>query len=77
MAVAAPPAMKIPQYINGEWVESHASEWLDVVNPATSEVLGGVPISDSAEVTRAIDAAEAAFPVWRRTAAEDRIQPLF
>src|SRR5467141_2894871 len=77
MTVAAPPATKIPQFINGQWVESHASEWLDVVNPATAEVLGRVPISDAAEVTRAIDAAQAAYPEWRRTPAEDRIQPLF
>ena len=40
MTVAAPPATKIPQFINGQWIESHASEWLDVVNPATAEVLG-------------------------------------
>ncbi len=77
MTVAAPPATKIPQFINGQWVESHASEWLDVVNPATAEVLGRVPMSDAAEVTRAIDAAQAAYPEWRRTPAEDRIQPLF
>src|SRR3981189_3010091 len=77
MTVAAPPAEKMPQFINGQWVESHASELLDVVNPATAEVLGRVPMSDAAEVTRAIDAAQAAFPEWRRTPAEDRIQPLF
>jgi malonate-semialdehyde dehydrogenase (acetylating)/methylmalonate-semialdehyde dehydrogenase len=77
MTVAAPPATKIPQFINGQWIESHASEWLDVVNPATAEVLGRVPMSDAAEVTRAIDAAQAAYPEWRRTPAEDRIQPLF
>src|SRR4030088_1350445 len=77
MTVAAPPATKIPQFINGQWVESNASEWLDVVNPATAEVLGRVPISDAAEVTRAIDAAQAAHPEWRRTPAEDHSQPLF
>src|SRR6202163_2212411 len=77
MTVAAPPATKIPQFIDGQWIESHASEWLDIVNPATAEVLGRVPMSDAAEVTRAIDAAQAAFPEWRRTPAEDRIQPLF
>src|SRR5258707_13307203 len=77
MTVAAPHVEKIPQFINGQWVESRASEWLDVVNPATAEVLGRVPISDAAEVTRAIDAAQAAYPEWRRTPAEDRIQPLF
>jgi len=77
MTIAAPPANKIPQFINGEWIESQAAEWLDVVNPATAEVLGRVPVSDAAEVTRAIDAAQAAYPEWRRTPAEDRIQPLF
>ena len=77
MTVAAPLATKIPQFINGQWIESHASEWLDVVNPATAEVLGRVPMSDAAEVTRAIDAAQAEYPEWRRTPAEDRIQPLF
>src|ERR1700685_3574188 len=77
MTVAAPPATKIPQFINGEWIESRSSEWQDVLNPATAEVFGRVPISDAAEVTRAIDAAQAAYPEWRRTPAEDRIQPLF
>src|ERR1700684_2045717 len=77
MTVAAPPATKIPQFINGEWIESQSSEWQDVVNPATAEVLGRVAIADAAEVRRAIEAAEAAYPEWRRTPAEDRIQPLF
>src|ERR1700678_4074000 len=77
MTVAAPPITKVPQFINGEWIESRSSEWQDVLNPATAEVFGRVPISDAAEVTRAINAAQAAFPEWRRTPAEDRIQPLF
>src|SRR6202167_5438635 len=77
MTVAAPPITKVPQFINGEWIESRSSEWQDVLNPATAEVLGRVPISGAAEVTRAIDAAQAAYPGWRRTPAEDRIQPLF
>src|ERR1039457_2166661 len=77
MTVGAPPANKIPQFINGEWVELQASEWQDVVNPATAEVLGCFRVSGAEEVTRAIDAARAAYPEWRRTPAEDRIQPLF
>src|ERR1700722_5671834 len=77
MTAAAPPTTKIPNFINGEWVESRAIEWLDVVNPATAEVLGRTPISDAGEVTGGINAAQAAFPEWRRTPAEDRIQPLF
>jgi len=77
MSTAVITETKIPNYINGEWVESSAREWSDVINPATAEVLGKVPLSDTAEVTKAIDAAAAAFPAWRRTPPEDRIQPLF
>src|SRR5271157_152122 len=77
MTVAAPPLAKIPNYINGQWQDSAASEWQDVFNPATGEVLTRVPLSDNAEVTRAIESAAAAFPAWRRTPPEDRIQPLF
>jgi malonate-semialdehyde dehydrogenase (acetylating)/methylmalonate-semialdehyde dehydrogenase len=77
MTLAAPPLTKIPNYINGEWQDSSASEWQDVTNPATGEILARVPLSDNAEVTRAIDAAAAAYPAWRRTPPEDRIQPLF
>src|ERR1700740_307130 len=77
MSTAVLTETKIPNYINGEWVESSAREWSDVINPATAEVLGKVPLSDTVEVTKAIDAAAAAFPAWRRTPPEDRIQPLF
>jgi malonate-semialdehyde dehydrogenase (acetylating)/methylmalonate-semialdehyde dehydrogenase len=77
MTVAAPPLTKVPNYINGQWQDSNATEWQDVVNPATGEVLAQVPLSANAEVTRAIGAAFAAYPAWRQTPPEDRIQPLF
>src|SRR5579863_109963 len=77
MTVAAPLLTKVPNYINGQWQDSIADEWQDVANPATGEVLARVPLSDNAEATRAIEAAAAAFPGWRRTPPEDRIQPLF
>src|ERR1700680_703093 len=75
--VAAPLTTKLTNYINGEWIDSGASEWRDVINPATDEVLAQVPLADSAEVNQAVEAAAAAFPDWRRTPPEDRIQPLF
>jgi malonate-semialdehyde dehydrogenase (acetylating) / methylmalonate-semialdehyde dehydrogenase len=77
MSVAAPPAIKLTNYINGQWTDSHATEWRDVVNPATGEVLASVPLADAAEVATAVEAAAAAFREWRRTPPEDRIQPLF
>jgi malonate-semialdehyde dehydrogenase (acetylating)/methylmalonate-semialdehyde dehydrogenase len=77
MSTAIITEAKIPHYIDGQWVESNAREWSEIVNPATGESLGKVPISDAAEITKAIDAAAAAYPAWRRTPPEDRIQPLF
>ena len=77
MTVAAPPLTKVANYINGQWQDSAASEWQDVANPATGEVLARLPLSGNAEVTQAVEAAAAAYPGWRRTPPEDRIQPLF
>jgi malonate-semialdehyde dehydrogenase (acetylating) / methylmalonate-semialdehyde dehydrogenase len=77
MSTAIITEAKVPHYIGGQWVESNAREWSEIINPATGESLGKVPLSDAAEVTKAIDAAAAAFPAWRRTPPEDRIQPLF
>ena len=34
MTIAAPPLTKVPNYVNGQWVESTAAEWFDVTNPA-------------------------------------------
>jgi malonate-semialdehyde dehydrogenase (acetylating)/methylmalonate-semialdehyde dehydrogenase len=75
--VAAPPAIKLTNFINGRWTDSRANEWRDVINPATAEVLAQVPLADAAEVDHAVEAAATAFPDWRRTPPEDRIQPLF
>jgi malonate-semialdehyde dehydrogenase (acetylating) / methylmalonate-semialdehyde dehydrogenase len=77
MSTAIITEAKIPHYIDGQWVESNAREWSEVLNPATGESLGKVPLSDAGEVTKAIAAAAAAYPAWRRTPPEDRIQPLF
>src|SRR5271154_5172245 len=75
--VAAPPITRLTNYINGRWTDSLASEWRDVINPATGETLAQVPLAEAAEVNQAIEAAAAAFPEWRCTPPEDRIQPLF
>ena len=45
-----PPETTILNYINGQWRTSEASEWLDVINPATAELLGRTPLSPAADV---------------------------
>src|SRR5947209_19040961 len=76
MSVAAPPTNKISHFINGQWSGSNSSEWREVVNPATGEILASVPLAGAEDVNAAVEAAAAAFPEWRRTPPEDRIQPL-
>ncbi|HXP46572.1 MAG TPA: CoA-acylating methylmalonate-semialdehyde dehydrogenase [Terriglobales bacterium] len=69
--------IQLPNQIGGRWRNSTASEFLKVVNPATGELLAEVPVSPEREVVEAIEAAAAAFPEWRRTPPEERIQYLF
>lgn len=68
---------KVLNYINGEWRESQAAEVLEVINPATLELLAATPLCPPAEVDEAVQAAYRALPGWRRTPPGDRIQPLF
>ena len=75
--VAAPPVTNLPHYIDGQWYNSHSQQWQEVKNPATGEILARVPLADAAEVARAVEAAALAYPRWRRTPPEERIQPLF
>jgi malonate-semialdehyde dehydrogenase (acetylating)/methylmalonate-semialdehyde dehydrogenase len=77
MSTSAVSPVTVCNYVNGEWVEGGGSEWLEIVNPATHDVIGRAPSSGAAEINAAVEAAAAAFPAWRRTPAEDRIQPLF
>ena len=67
----------LPNYINGQWCASSATEYLDVINPATAEVLAQVPLSTATEVDQAAQAAAAAFITWRRTPPTERVQFLF
>jgi malonate-semialdehyde dehydrogenase (acetylating)/methylmalonate-semialdehyde dehydrogenase len=67
----------LPNYINGQWCASSATEYLDVINPATAELLAQVPLSPASEVNQAAVAAAAAFVTWRRTPPTERVQYLF
>ncbi len=67
----------LQNYVNGSWRPSSAADYLDVINPATAETLGRVPLSPAAEVNEAVQAAEEAFVSWRHVPAPDRIQYLF
>jgi len=60
------------QFIGGEWVDSASGQTLDVVNPATDEVVARVPASDVEDVDRAVRAAQQGFETWQHTTPQDR-----
>jgi len=67
----------LQNYIDGEWVDSKSSRWLDVHNPATDEVIARVPLSSANEVHAAVKAAKDAFQDWRETTPFTRSRYLF
>ncbi len=56
--------------INGQMVG--AERWLDVVNPATEQVIGRIPDCGQGELDAAVDGARTAFKTWRKVALSDR-----
>ena len=69
--------MEILNYVNGEWSKSTTAEGIDVINPATGQVITQTPLGSKADVDSAAKAASDAFPAWRRTPVQDRVQYLF
>jgi malonate-semialdehyde dehydrogenase (acetylating)/methylmalonate-semialdehyde dehydrogenase len=69
---------KLPvNYVGGVWLRGESNDSVEVTNPATSESLATVALAHSEDVARAVACAAAAFPGWRRTSPEERIQYLF
>ncbi len=57
----------VQQLINGEFVDSKTSEWIDLTDPATQEVIAKVPQTTDDEINEAVAAAKEAFKTWRKT----------
>lgn len=60
--------------INGQFVESKTTQWQDIINPATQEVLGRVPFATPEEVNAAIASAHSAFASWKGTPIQARMR---
>jgi malonate-semialdehyde dehydrogenase (acetylating) / methylmalonate-semialdehyde dehydrogenase len=67
----------LQNFINGQWQAASSTAYLDIVNPATQEVLGQVPLSSGSDVEKAAQAAQEALPGWRRVPPGDRVQYLY
>ena len=64
-------------FINNESVESKATEWIDLHDPATNNLVTRVPKSTPAELKAAVDSAAKAFPGWKHTSLLTRQQIMF
>jgi malonate-semialdehyde dehydrogenase (acetylating) / methylmalonate-semialdehyde dehydrogenase len=66
-------------YINSSWVKSKETNTSDVINPATQEVLGKVPLGKgtASDVAKAVEAAAEAYKSWSQVPVMKRVQPLY
>ena len=64
--------VQVPLFINGQFIHSQSSPFLDVLNPATQEVLAQVPMATEVEIELAISGAQEAFNAWKETPVSER-----
>lgn len=69
----------LKNYINGSWSVSFEDETINVINPASQEVLAKVPFGEKTakDVDSAVAAAAEALKEWRETPVMKRVQPLY
>ena len=69
----------LKNYMNGNWSVSNEQATIDVVNPASQEILAKVPFGDKTEndVDCAVASAAEALIEWRETPVMKRVQPLY
>jgi malonate-semialdehyde dehydrogenase (acetylating) / methylmalonate-semialdehyde dehydrogenase len=66
-----------PLLVNGEWRNLSGLATSPVYNPSTGDVIAECPAGGKAEVDAAVEAAHAAFPMWRETPAVERARVFF
>src|SRR3546814_455133 len=59
-------------YIDGQWVGADGGGTIDVTNPADGSKIGTIPKMGADETRRAIEAANRAWPAWRKKTAKER-----
>ena len=64
-------------FLDNRFVDSKASAWLDVYDPATNNLVTRVPQSTDEELNAAVESAKKAFPAWRATSLLHRQQIMF
>lgn len=68
---------RVSNFIGGKFVDLRGSATIDVINPATQEVVSQVPLTTYEEFKDAVDAAKLAFPAWKNTPVATRQRIMF
>ena len=63
-------------FVGGAWADAASGETMEVLNPATEEVIAEVPRCNAADVDRAVAAAKAALPAWLDSTPAERAELL-
>lgn len=66
-----------PYFINNQFVKSEATQFIDLHDPATNNLVTRVPQNTDAELKAAVESAQKAFPGWRATSIMARQQIMF
>jgi aldehyde dehydrogenase (NAD+) len=65
--------MKTGSYINGQWVQPKSDKLVRNINPAdTTDIIAEFPMATAEDTQRAIEAAQAALPAWKKTPGPER-----
>jgi len=64
--------MNLKNFINGEFINPIANNWIDNYNPSNGEVYGQIPDSTLEDVEKAYQSAKSAFKLWSQTTLEER-----
>jgi len=64
-------------FIDNKFTSSKATQWIDLHDPATNNLVTRVPQSTDAELRAAVESAQKAFPAWRATSLLSRQQIMF
>ncbi len=62
----------VPLFIDGEFRESQATDWVEVTNPATNDLIARLPCATDEEMHAAIESAKATFTCWKDVAVSER-----
>lgn len=64
-------------FVDGKFVESKATEWIDLHDPATNEVVTRIPKCTQAEMENAVESSKKAYKTWSQTSVLTRQQVMF